>query len=147
MISYMIPKKNHTVYVLNIMYLFPMFVFNWAENKKRFHGVLRRIYRERGVYYLRSYRICMFNNVDSGGWDVRVFFSQWVFYPPWKKNIKVPLKRRKCSRAIRGLLIFKGKKRPWSVVRRYGLCGVHVICFIFSILYKRTHTAISTHRW
>ena len=28
MISYMIPKKNHTVYVLNIMYLFPMFVFN-----------------------------------------------------------------------------------------------------------------------
>ena len=86
MISYMIPKKNHTVYVLNIMYLFPMFVFNWAENKKRFQGVLRRIYRERGVYYLGSYRICMFNNVDSGGGMWGFFFPNEFFTLHEKKT-------------------------------------------------------------
>ena len=56
------------------------------KNKKRFHGVLRKIYRERGVYWLSTYRICMFKNVDSGGWAVRVFFFPMSFLPSMKKK-------------------------------------------------------------
>ena len=124
------------------------------KNKKRFHGVLRKIYRERGVYWLSAYRICMFKNVDSGGWAVRVFFSQWVFYPPWKKkNIKVPLKRIKCSRAKRGLLWFSQKKKDpgvWSADMDFVVCMSFALYFPYYTnpriqLYART--VYSFRRW
>ena len=67
------------------------FVFSMElKNKKRFHGVFRKIYGVRGVYWLSTYRICMVNKIDSGGW-------LWVFFPvffslcekkkfPWRGN-------------------------------------------------------------
>ena len=114
------------------------------KNKKRFHGVLRKIYRERGVYWLSAYRICMFKNVDSGGWAVRVFFFPMSFLPSMKKkNIKVPLKRIKCSRAKRGLLWFSQKKKTlecgpqiWTL-----WCACHLL-YIFHIIQTHAYSYI-----
>ena len=53
--------------LFNPIQLFSMFVFNWENNKKRFHSILSTSYGRRGDDWVCTYRICMFNNVDSRG--------------------------------------------------------------------------------
>ena len=89
---------------------------------------------------------CSTLSIQCGLW--RCFFPV-IFFPPWKKKKhKSALEKGKTLPwNKRVTLIFTGKINLalWSsdmdCVR-----GVHVICFIFSLLYKRTHTATPTHR-
>ena len=64
-------KKNECL----CLYLFSMFVLDWAKQQKMFHGVLRTSYGEMGVDWVGTYRICMFTNVYYGGWG----FNPWMW--------------------------------------------------------------------
>ena len=76
-----------------------------------------------------------------------VFFLCFFFFFLRKKNIKVPIKRKKHSRGKIWIVWFSQEKKPWLRSANMDCVrGVHVICFIFSVLYKLTYTATPTHR-